>query len=68
MPPASSFAASLNPATPPDAVARAELSEIDASARWPTVIFLLSALIWLLVGTVFALIASFKLHTATTNG
>ena len=63
MPPASSFAASLNPATPPDAVARAELSEIDASARWPTVVFLLSALIWLLVGTVFALIASFKLHT-----
>ena len=60
---ASSLAASLNPATPPDMVARAELSEIDASTKWPAIIFLLSALVWLLVGTVFALISSIKLHT-----
>jgi cytochrome c oxidase cbb3-type subunit 1 len=59
----SSLAASLNPATPPVAVARAELSEIDASTKWPVIVFLLSALAWLLVGTVFALISSIKLHT-----
>ena len=60
---ASSLAASLNPATPPDTVPRAELSEIDASTKWPVIFFLVSALVWLLVGTVFALISSFKLHT-----
>jgi cytochrome c oxidase cbb3-type subunit 1 len=60
---ASSLAASLNPATPPDAVARAELSDIDASTKWPAIVFLLSALAWLLLGTGFALIASIKLHT-----
>ena len=59
----SSLAASLNPATPPDAASRAELSEIDASTKWPVIVFLLSALAWLLVGTVFALISSIKLHT-----
>jgi cytochrome c oxidase cbb3-type subunit 1 len=60
---ASSLAASLDLRTPPDTVARAELSEIDASAKWPVIVFVLSGLIWLLVGTVFALISSFKLHT-----
>jgi cytochrome c oxidase cbb3-type subunit 1 len=60
---APSLAASLNPSTPPDAVSRAELSDIDASTKWPAVVFLLSSLAWLLVGTVFALIASIKLHT-----
>ena len=60
---ASSLAASLNPGTPPDTGSRAELSEIDASARWPVIVFLLSALAWLLIGTVFAIISSIKLHT-----
>jgi len=60
---ASSLAASFSPATPPDAMARAELSEIDASTRWPVVVFLLSSLVWLLVGTGFAIISSIKLHT-----
>jgi len=53
---------SLDPATRPDAVWRAELNEIDASTKWPVVVFLLSAVAWLLVGTVFALISSIKLH------
>ena len=44
-------------------MARAELSEIDASTKWPVIVFLLSALVWLLIGTVFALISSIKLHT-----
>ena len=43
----STLAASLNPGTPPDAVSRAELSEIDASTKWPAIVFLLSALAWL---------------------
>ena len=60
---ASSLAASLNPATPPDLTARAELREIDASTKWPVIVFLLSGLVWLLVGTGFALISSIKLHT-----
>ncbi len=42
---------------------RIEWSAIDASTRWPVIICLLAALAWLLVGTVLALIASFKLHT-----
>ena len=63
MPDAPSLAASLNPTTPTDAVGRAELSEIDASAKWPVLVFLLSSLIWLLVGTGFALISSIKLQT-----
>ena len=63
MPNVSSLAASLNPATPTDMVARAELSEIDASAKWPVIVFLLSGLAWLLIGTGFALISSIKLHT-----
>ena len=60
---APNLAASLDPRTPPDVVPRAELSAIDASAKWPVIIFVVSGLIWLLVGTGFALIASFKMHT-----
>ncbi|HSI87266.1 MAG: cbb3-type cytochrome c oxidase subunit I [Candidatus Methylacidiphilales bacterium] len=40
----------------------AERSELDASTRFPVLLYLGSGLFWLLVGTVFALIASFKLH------
>jgi len=60
---ASSLAASLSPTTPPDVMSRAELSEIDASAKWPVIVFLVSGLVWLLIGTAFALISSIKLHT-----
>lgn len=59
----SSLAASLSPATPTDQVARAELSAIDASTKAPALFFLISSVLWLLAGTVFALIASIKLHT-----
>ncbi|HEY0946082.1 MAG TPA: cbb3-type cytochrome c oxidase subunit I [Opitutaceae bacterium] len=59
----SSLVVSLNPATSPDLVKRAELSEIDASTKAPALFFVISAVVWLLVGTAFALIASFKLHT-----
>jgi len=59
----SSLAASLSPNTPPDVATRAELSAIDASTRWPVIVFLVSSLIWLLVGTALALVASVKMHT-----
>lgn len=65
---ASSLVASLDPATSPDEVQRAELSEIDASTKAPAIFFLISAVLWLLVGTAFALIASFKMHTPNFLG
>ena len=42
---------------------RAHLAEIDASCRVPVLFFFLSGLLWLLIGTLFALLASIKLHT-----
>lgn len=58
----SSVIASLDPRSQPNQE-RAELYEIDESTRLPALIFLVTAVGWLLVGTVFALIASFKFHT-----
>ena len=65
---APNLAASFDPATSPDLVKRAELSEIDASTKLPVLFFLCSAVLWLLVGTAFALISSFKLHTPVFLG
>jgi cytochrome c oxidase cbb3-type subunit 1 len=42
---------------------RAEQREIDASAKWPVLFFLGSALAWLLVGGAFQLAANIQLHT-----
>lgn len=42
---------------------RAELFQIDESTRVPALIFIGTAIGWLFVGTIFALIASFKMHT-----
>src|SRR5690242_7183551 len=41
---------------------RAEQQEIDASAKWPVLVFLGSALAWLLLGGVMQLAASMQLH------
>jgi cytochrome c oxidase cbb3-type subunit 1 len=47
----------------PEGIApRAERAEIDASTRWPVLLFFGSAIFWLLVGSVFALIAAIKMH------
>jgi cytochrome c oxidase cbb3-type subunit 1 len=43
--------------------ARTEQMEIDASAKWPVLIFFGSALLWLLLGGALQLIASIQLHT-----
>ncbi|WP_404420910.1 cbb3-type cytochrome c oxidase subunit I [Nibricoccus sp. IMCC34717] len=63
-----SLAASFNPATNAEQVKRAELSEIDASSKTPVLFFLGSAVLWLIAGTVFALISSFKMHTPNFLG
>src|SRR2546429_6691561 len=38
-------------------------SEIDASCRLPLLVLFVSAAIWLVIGSVFALIASLKFHS-----
>src|SRR5882757_6473781 len=43
--------------------ARTEQAEIDASAKWPVLVFLGSALLWLLLGGALALAANIQLHT-----
>ncbi len=48
-----------------EASAWSERARIDASCRLPVLVFLCSAVFWLLVGTVLALIASLKLHWPT---
>lgn len=40
-----------------------ERQAIDASCRWPVLLFFASSVFWLLVGTVLALLASIKLHS-----
>lgn len=48
----------------PDAVGkddlRVKLSEVDASMRVPAMLFLVSAVLWLMAGTLFAIIAAIK--------
>ena len=40
-----------------------ERAGIDASCRGPVLFFAASAVVWLLVGSLMALLASFKFHT-----
>lgn len=53
---------SLNPVANPDLALRVRLSEVDNSMRVPAVLFLVSGVLWLLLGSFFALVASIKLH------
>ena len=48
---------------PTDKNARMEQAEIDASAKWPVLVFFGSALMWLLLGGILQLISSIQLHT-----
>src|ERR1035437_6843416 len=48
---------------PPEESARSEEREIDASAKWPVLIFFGSALFWLLIGSALQLVSSIQLHT-----
>lgn len=47
----------------PDNNARAEQQEIDASSRWPVLVFFSQAIAWLVIGGALQLIAAIQLHT-----
>jgi len=53
---------STSPYSSKDVAVRAELSEIDASVRSSALFFTVSAIFWLVAGTVFALITAYKAH------
>ena len=42
---------------------RALLSDIDRSCRWPVLFLFANALLWLMVGTLLAIISSIKVHS-----
>jgi cytochrome c oxidase cbb3-type subunit 1 len=46
-----------------DKNARTEQAEIDASAKWPVLVFFGSAILWLIAGGVLQLVASLQLHS-----
>lgn len=52
----------ISPYSSTDPSVRAELSEIDASIRSSALFFIISAVSWLVLGSVFALIAALKSH------
>lgn len=45
-----------------DAPEHASTAEIDASCRWPLLLLFTSGILWLVLGTVLALVAAIKLH------
>ncbi len=51
-----------------DQHARAEQQEIDASARWPVLVFFSQALAWLVIGGALQLVAAIQLHTPNFLG
>ena len=57
-----SLTESIRPGADPSLAERARLGEIDESVRLPVLVFTLAALFWLIVGTLFGLLASFKFH------
>ena len=57
-----SESAGVSPYSTSDDVARAELSEIDNSIRPAALFFVISAIGWLMAGTVLALMAAYKAH------
>ncbi len=58
---AASFYQSINPKASTDIAERAKLSEIDASMKWPGLLFIVSGVLWLMAGTILAIIASIKM-------
>jgi len=48
-----------------DQTDRAEQREIDASAKWPVLVFFASAIFWLILGGAMQLAATIQLHTPT---
>ncbi|MFZ4776614.1 MAG: cbb3-type cytochrome c oxidase subunit I [Terrimicrobiaceae bacterium] len=56
-----SLLSSINPANVPDTLAAHERAEIDASTRFPVLLFFGSAIFWLLVGSLLGLISAWKM-------
>ncbi len=56
------LAASLNPSPNDATLERIERSAIDASARLPVLLFFGTAIFWLLIGSLLALVAAFKMN------
>jgi cytochrome c oxidase cbb3-type subunit 1 len=52
----------IDPYASADVTEKIHLSVIDESMRLPVILFATTAVLWLLVGTFFALVASVKLH------
>jgi cytochrome c oxidase cbb3-type subunit 1 len=59
---------SVNPYSTGDVATRARLSAIDRSMKWPALFFLVSAVMWLLAGTVFALLTAIKMTNPSFFG
>ncbi len=57
------FTKALNPYKGRGESEQIQLAVIDRSMRGPALLFLISAVLWLLAGTVFALMAAIKSHT-----
>lgn len=55
---------SLRSAENPALSIRAKLSEVDDSMRLPAIFFIVASVTWLLIGTVFALLAALAMHPA----
>ena len=51
---------SINPTEEPSIDMKARLGEVDASMRQPAMLFLVSAVFWLLAGSAFAIMAAIK--------
>jgi len=58
-----SFFTSIDPKTKPGIPVKVQLSEIDRSLKYPCLMFLAFSVIWLQIGSIFAIIASIKLHS-----
>jgi len=54
--------------TPPSDVEQVERALIDASTRVPVLMFYTSAIVWLLIGTVLAMLVSIKMHAPDLLG
>lgn len=56
-----SLISSFHPANNPDTLASHERAEIDASTRFPVLLFFASAIFWLLIGSLLGLISAWKM-------
>lgn len=62
MSPFAAFISSLSPSQFVKDPAKVPLGQIDQSVRLPAILFLSSAVIWLMIGTILAMISSIKMH------